>query len=161
MWHIHCSLIDVLLVMPSSIFNTPWRDFIQSRQKLLYLFGLLLAFQWTVFMVMVVAEMSQAPSSGVRSLRTEDTIAWNRTLASTCFSSFCLEQVALGLSRVYPNRTDQNFCIASGRTKDAQNKWQGLILVKGKSRTVIFGSSRWMIIYLTHSSSVLFVCILC
>eukprot|EP00977_Amphora_coffeiformis_P013617 scaffold3608_cov183-Amphora_coffeaeformis.AAC.4 len=113
------------------------KDLTASGQKLLYLFGLLIAFQWMVFSVMVVVEMSQTTppslSGGVRNLRMmEDTsfAEMNRTLTSTCFSPACLEQIALSLSRVYPNRTDQSFCVASGRKKSPQDRWQGLILVK-------------------------------
>ena len=125
--------------MSTSILTTvdaAWKDLTASRQKkLLYLFGLLIAFQWMVFSIMVVVEMSQTSGGGVRNLRMEDNIAlvaMNKTLTSTCFSSACLELIASGLSRVYPNRTDQSYCIASGRKKDPRDKWQGLILVKGE-----------------------------
>lgn len=125
---------------------------IESRKRLFFLFGLLVAFQWFVFAVMVGLESlstsspSTTSSSAARDLRTNKqqqsspimTTHWvvnyseNRTaMIHGCFSSTCLEQVAQELSRVFPSRAkDSSWCITSGRRKDPQDKWQGLILVK-------------------------------
>lgn len=110
-----------------------------GKGRLVFVFGLLIALQWCVFMVMVAFEVS-SPSSLTgrpRDLRMADNqfLALNRSMVSTCFTDSCLEQVAQGLARIYPNRSTADrsgWCITSKRRKDAQDRWQGLILVKGK-----------------------------
>lgn len=116
-----------------------------ARVKVLRLFGIILILQWFVFMATIVHQVStEIPPPYARGLLQPlsaqnnnnnmfEKFAFNRTLASTCFSEICLEETALGLARIFPARTDQNWCLeSSGKKKDAQNKWQGLILVKGK-----------------------------
>ena len=118
-----------------------------SSERLWYLFGLLIAFQWCVFMIMVGVEVSSGSSSSssitgrARDLRMmmdqQQQGLKNRTLLSACFTEACLEQVAQGLARTYPSRNRSHppaWCISSGRRRDAQDRWQGLILVKGQFR---------------------------
>ena len=111
-----------------------------SRKRLFFLFGLIVAFQWFIFAVMFTVEygMSRSATLSARDLRLllleerrNAAKSFNGTMIHSCFSSTCLEQVAQELARVFPSRTDGAWCIASGRNKDPQDRWQGLILVKG------------------------------
>lgn len=133
------------------------------RKELLCWFGLIVTFQWTIFCIMIIVEVTTTPTSssssygdvrknwrklmmvpdvdegdtnfGVKMSETPvKSSSSSSSSSNTCFSSSCLEQTARSISRVYPNRTDHNFCIASGRNKNHQDRWQGLILVKGKTR---------------------------
>lgn len=71
-------------------------------------------------------------------IMTTTNIMNNRTMMHSCFSSTCLEQVAQELSRVFQSRAqDSAWCISSGRKKDPQDRWQGLVLVKGTLKEVL------------------------
>ena len=130
-----------------------WKEWTNpsSRKRLYYLFGLLILLQWLVFVLLVAAEMATQPRDlQSRNIILSDYYHNGSWAAGSCFSEACLQQQAQVLARTFPNRTDHQWCIASGRKKDTNGKWQGLILVKGKYLMLEHGKSLYREMNLTN-----------
>jgi hypothetical protein len=53
----------------------------------------------------------------------------------SCLSQACLQESAQQLARIFPDRTDQQWCLEAAQSKNRPKggAWQGILLVKGKS----------------------------